>query len=303
MYEYKIGDLAKMLTAALAASRDLGVAEDLGHDKAESDYCERLAIIIDGLAICCANCDMDSSLLKQMRTFERALKTGTTDTRSPVLHARLAALLEGVQDNLEKRKFMFVPADRAKYWNNPRLFGEDFLLTFPREAVFEMRELGNCYAAARGTACVFHCMRVAEYGLRKLAKKLHVTIQDNKKTCPLEYGDWDKVITAIRNKIGHVRQQRKGAKRERSLQMYSSAADHCEYMKDIWRNELSHTRRRYNKGDSLGAINRVRDFVQLIASHEGPKEINERIALLERIQKSLLNSAIYTRLDMELVRE
>jgi hypothetical protein len=86
--------------------------------------------------------------------------------------------------------------------------------------------------------------------------------------------------------VSHVRQQRKGARRERSLQMYSSAADHCEYMKDIWRNELSHTRRRYNKADSLGAINRVRDFVQLIASHEAPKEIEDRIALLEQIKKS-----------------
>jgi hypothetical protein len=73
-----------------------------------------------------------------------------------------------------------------------------------------------------------------------------------------------------------------------------------EYMKDIWRNELSHTRRRYNKAESLAVINRVRDFVQLIASHEVPKEIDERIARLERIKKSLLSSAIYTRLDMEL---
>jgi hypothetical protein len=27
--------------------------------------------------------------------------------------------------------------------------------------------------------------------------------------------------------------------------------DHCEYMKDIWRNELSYTRRRYNKPDPV----------------------------------------------------
>jgi hypothetical protein len=110
--------------------------------------------------------------------------------------------------------FMFVPADEAKYWDNPDIFGVEFLAAFPDDAIIEMREAGNYYADARGTACVFHCMRVAEFGLRKLARKVKATITHTGKKCPLEYGDWDTVITAIKNKIIEIRKLPRGPRRE-----------------------------------------------------------------------------------------
>src|SRR5438270_10803523 len=47
-----------------------------------------------------------------------------------------------------------------------------------------------------------------------------------------------------------------------------TAADHCEYMQDIWRNETAHARRTYNKSESLAALNRVREFVTALANTE-----------------------------------
>jgi hypothetical protein len=172
---------------------------------------------------------------------------------------------------------MFVPADQAEYWDDPEMFGDDFLIGFPKAAVSEMVEAGNCFAAARWTAAVFHCMRVAEYGLRRLAKNLRVTISSKGKTCPIEYGDWDTVITAIRNKIKETRTLPRGPKKQQNLQFYSTAADHCEYMKDIWRNEISHTRRRYNKAESLAVINRVREFVRPLAITDAKKAIKKHM--------------------------
>ncbi len=46
------------------------------------------------------------------------------------------------------------------------------------------------------------------------------------------------------------------------LQFYSAMADQCEYIKDIWRNEIAHTRRTYSKEEALGVINRVKEFVK-----------------------------------------
>jgi len=284
MREYKLGDLALVLTSAMAASRDLLAAEEFGKDRMHVEYCENLAVMLDGLAICCTNFNADSSLITQLRSFEASLKANAPDARPSVLHTRLATLIEGIQNNLELRKFMFVPADQAHYWDNVELFGDEFLISFPTTAVMEMYEAGNCYAAGRSTACVFHCMRVAEHGLRRLANKVRIKITHKGKTCPLEYGDWDKVITAIKNKILEVRQRPKGPKAAAALQLYSDLADHCEYMKDIWRNELSHTRRRYNKAEALAVINRVREFVQLLARHEAPREIKKRAAKLKRIE-------------------
>jgi len=298
MDEYRIGELAQMLTRVLIFCRNLAVAEDLGQDKADHDYCEQIRASVDGLAACCSNFQVDRALLLQMRNLDTQLKNGTADTRSPVLHARIAMLIDGVQENLNSRKFMFMPADEAWYWNNADVFGNDFLFTFPRAAVFEGFEAGNCYAASRHTACVFHCMRVAEYGLRKLARKLKVKISDKGKNCPLEYGDWDKVITASRNAIAEARRLPRGPKKEEGLQFYSRAADHCEYMKDIWRNETSHTRRRYSKSEALAVINRVRDFISLLSEKDARREVNKRIKRKQRAESSHASGKLVSLRDL-----
>ena len=285
MYEYKIGDLALMLGGLTSAWRDLGTSDALRQPISTDEFCGNLAVVLHGLGILCQNFNADSSLLEQIKTLEKQLKTGTADRREGVLRARLGAIAEGIQNNLNDRKFMYMPPEEASYWNNPEIFGRYFILSFPEKAAFEMLEAGKCFAAARGTACVFHCMRVAEYALRKLARRLRVTIGDRGKKCPLEYGDWNKVITAIRNKIGEIRRFPAGPAREKQLQFYSSAADHCEYMKDIWRNELMHTRRFYSRSETLGVLNRVRDFIE-------PFLLNERDALKELSKRSSGKSQI-----------
>jgi hypothetical protein len=200
MYEYKLGDLAQMLTGVLSAERDLIAAEALGAQKPDAEYCKNLSICIDGLAICCANFDADPSLIEQMRRLEQELKAGIADTGCPVLHVRLRSIIEGVQNNLESRKFMYMPKEDALYWNNVTLFGVDFGTVFPIEAMLELGELGKCFATSRATACVFHCMRIAEYGLRILANRVGVKLTDKGKPQPIDYGTWDKVIQQIRLK-------------------------------------------------------------------------------------------------------
>jgi|GEM_PF-5473185 len=295
MYEYRLGDLAKMWTAILAADRDLMAAEATGKDRPSPDYCQQLAVCVDGLAICCQNFDADPSLVDQMKTLEGELKDSSADTRCAVLHARLRAIIDGVQNNLDSRKFMYIAQEDAKYWNNLQLFGSDFGTVFPVEATFELGELGKCFAASRAIACVFHSMRIAEYGLRILAKRVGVRLTDKGKPVPIEYGTWDKVIQGIRNKIAEARKQSIGPKKERALQFYAAAADHCEYMKDIWRNEIAHARHRfYTREETLGVVSRVRLFCTLIAEHEIPKDprkylakINERVRELQSHHEGL----------------
>lgn len=75
-------------------------------------------------------------------------------------------------------------------------------------------------------------MRVAEYALRLLARNVKITLTHKGKTHPIEYAEWDQVITQIKNKISAVRQLSKGRPKDDVLKLFSSAADHCEYMKD-----------------------------------------------------------------------
>jgi len=276
-----------MLGALTNVNRDLGTSDRLQQPICTDEFRLNLSLVLNGLGILCKNFEADPSLLEQMQALEMELKTNNADLRESVLHARVNAIANGIENNLNARKFMFMPVDHASYWNNPEIFGRYFVLSFPEAASFEMLEVGKCFAAARGTACVFHCMRVAEYGLRKLARRLRVTIGDHGKKCPLEYGDWNKVIIAIRNKITKIRQHPAGAKRERSLQFYSSVADQCEYLKDIWRNEVMHARRFYSKSETLGVINRVRDFIEpfLLKEKDAGKELERRSRRIQRIQR------------------
>ena len=54
----------------------------------------------------------------------------------------------------------------------------------------------------------------------------------------------------------------KGPKRQEKLELLSDAADHCVFMKDIWRNSVSHTRNPYKKSEAIAALDRVRDFMR-----------------------------------------
>jgi hypothetical protein len=104
-------------------------------------------------------------------------------------------------------------------------------------------------------------MRVAEHGLRALAKKLRVALTYKGKHQPIEFADWEKMITAIRNKVNTARETFSGKKRAETIQRYSDLADHCSYMKDIWRNEVSHTRKPYVDREALIVLQRVRGFM------------------------------------------
>ena len=277
MFEYSIDDLVLMVSGLLTSSNMANFAKAPSDPIADRDFIVAITVCLDGLHKLGSAIELDSSLLSQISDLRGETESGACALPAILLKDRLATIIKGVNDNLRSRKFMYVPRDQAAYWDNIDLFGDDFVIGFPKAALLEMMEAGNCYAAGRWTACVFHSMRVAEYGLRGLARRLKVTITHKGKQCPLDYGDWDTVITAIKNKIRDIRQKPRGPKRERELQFFSEAADHCEYMKDIWRNEISHTRRRSTKSESLAALNRVKDFVTPLAKPQADSVIRKRL--------------------------
>lgn len=174
-------------------------------------------------------------------------------------------LREAIEADLKKGHFVFVPSEKAKLLEQ---------MPSQWEAVWE--KISNCrfdteeavysYCLGRNTASVFHSMRVAEHGLRRIAQKVGVKLTDKGKPQPIEFATWDKVITGIRNEITAARLLPQGPRKNRKLQFYSDAAENCIYMRDIWRNEVSHTRKRYNDEEALGVLNRVRDFMQLLVN-------------------------------------
>lgn len=182
------------------------------------------------------------------------------------LAERLSTLRELIESELRVRRFLYLPREKVKYWLEGGFtnFGTAYD-KFP-VARSNIDSACHCFAVEEYTASAFHSMRVAEFGLRWMAKQLKVTISHKKKIVPIEYGDWEQVLTAAKGKIEEAHRLPKNAKREDELKFYSDVADHCGYMKDLWRNELAHARREYSEPESLAVLNRVCEFMKRLAT-------------------------------------
>ena len=189
-------------------------------------------------------------------------------THTPVKHAEVLwtlVQLRGLMINeMMGRLFLCVPDPQIRKYEGVQPMGKEVDEIFPK-ARYDIAEAFNCIALDRATAAVFHAMRVAEHGLRLLAKKLKVKLTHKGKPRPVESATWDMVITAIKNKITHAHTLPHGSRRQKQLTYYSDMADRCSYMKDLWRNDIMHTRKSFNVDEASGALQRVTDFMKLLA--------------------------------------
>lgn len=204
--------------------------------------------------------------LAEISMIEQYLAHDATISR---MYSEIQRLSQQLIKDLTGRKFLIIAPLKGELVDNDHLFGEPVTLACPN-AANDIKEAGNCLAIESHTATVFHLMRVAEHGLRMLAKSLRVKLTDSGHVQAIETADWDKVITGLKNKILSVRQNiPKGSRRDLQLGVYSDLADHCLFMKDIWRNSVSHTRKPYKPHEALTAFDRVRDFMTALAQARG----------------------------------
>jgi hypothetical protein len=251
---------------------DVGVERLCGRpesplEEEEADgYCEALRHAFDD---CRDQGILDTDLKMAIATAISRLR------RREYTSTSLAMALRDLRSKLNRRlnevKFARIPEWAVEYFEQEQLFGEGVSNAFP-EAHADIKAAGNCIAAELYTAAVFHLMRVAELGLRRLARKLKAKVTRDGKTQPIEYTVWDHVITACHNRIKAARTLSPGVKREAALMRYSDTADHCLFMKDIWRNNTAHTRRPYSQHEAIAAYGRVRDFIQSVVSVLGDRK-------------------------------
>jgi hypothetical protein len=200
-----------------------------------------------------------------MRVWRLTTELGNGTRFTPAVLARdLQGIMFQAYNAISKRNFAYIPPGNDQYFEQEKLFG-DKVYDKIEAARIDIKAAGNCFAAELYTACIFHLMRVSEFGLRELAQSLNVTITHTGSMIPLEYGEWDTIITNINNKIVAARQLPRDAPREEQLQKHSEQSQHCLFIKDIWRNAVSHARKPYTVDEALAAMGRVKDFMQFLA--------------------------------------
>jgi hypothetical protein len=106
---------------------------------------------------------------------------------NPCCAETLIHQLEGIHNQLKialsLHKFAHIAPNVQDYFEQEQLFGGVIYELFP-EARNDIRNAGNCLAASLPDAAVFHLMRVAEHGLRALARKIKVGITHKGKPTP-----------------------------------------------------------------------------------------------------------------------
>jgi hypothetical protein len=180
-----------------------------------------------------------------------------------------ASLEEFIHDALEERHFAYIEPSKAKFFEQDELFGNGVALSFPSTAA-DIKDAGNCLASGLDTAAVFHLMRIAERGLRILARDRRVKIKKTK----LDYAEWQTVIDGITKKIEEMAKARRGPKKSEALEFYRGALGEFYAFKDAWRNHVMHSRERYDENQALSAFQHVSEFMKRLSTRLSEAKIS-----------------------------
>ena len=104
-------------------------------------------------------------------------------------------------------------------------------------------------------------MRVAEIGLRALARERRMTIRRK----PLEWANWQDILRELRVKIAKIAQRRAGPSRDAALEFYRGALGEFEAFKDAYRNNVMRVRVTYDEHQALSVMNHVREFMTCLS--------------------------------------
>ena len=116
----------------------------------------------------------------------------------------------------------------------------------------------------RHTASVFHFVRVAEHGLRAIAKERKVQLPKSKK---IEYAQWGEVISALSKEIERIQNNVKlGPHKEEALAFYTGVVANLTHIKDKYRNSVMHARASFDEAAAQTAMTRTKELMETIAA-------------------------------------
>lgn len=182
----------------------------------------------------------------------------------PEMRGRRFASIEAAKDVYLSEMLGDPPNVPKKEKRGPSPIWLNIWKRFP-SAKEDCEETVYCFALERNTACVFHAMRVAEIGLRALARQMKVKLPRKKR---LEWAQWQELLREMSVKTEHIAKTAKaGPAKDESLEFYNGAIGQFYGFKDEFRNQVMHVRKTYDQFEAARALTRVRDFMEKLAHH------------------------------------
>lgn len=196
--------------------------------------------------------------------FGRAMQSKPRSPRD--VGGELLALMQALQDDLNFKYFYWYPDDMAKLLLHVTSDWAPAIAAFP-SSESDVEAATDCAALNHPEGAIFYAMRVAEAGMRAVARERKVRLPKGK---ALEYAEWHAIIAEIDKKREDIaRNAKAGPKKDRALAFYSGTSAHLHSFKDRYRNPVSHLRtdRPYTQEEALSALRQVRDFMNDLSAH------------------------------------
>jgi CYTH domain-containing protein len=166
------------------------------------------------------------------------------------------------------RKFVLIESNKASYVDNEKLLGEAVYEAFS-SARFDIKEAGNCFAVECWTAAVFHLMRVAEHGLRALARDRRIRLP---KKAEITLATWEDLIRQLEDAESAIQKYPKTLAREAQLRFYHGVMMELRALKNKFRNPAMHTRGAYDVHDASSALGHVSKLMQTLSRRISEKK-------------------------------
>ena len=237
--------IAKVVEIAQTASGEPGEKVKASLDKplAElEELCEALGLKV---------------AIQKVGTIRANLKE--TDLKKSDMASDFKGLEEIIAYEIKSHLFLYIEPGKVRFYSSLHLFGEEVSDQFP-SAIFDIEEAGKCLALNRGTACVYHLMRVLEIGLYALGNNLGIEKMGK---------NWHNAIEQIESVI---RDLPKGNERKRA---YSEIATHFMHVKEAWRNRTAHIGQVYTDEKAEQIFENVRGFTQILATRLSEKPASQ----------------------------
>ena len=173
----------------------------------------------------------------------------------PAVRDAMLELQGRMRDELSHMEIWLVSKEERRLLR-PGPFGPSYDATKFRSARDDIEEAAKCLAFGRGTACVFHLMRVMEVGLRALAASLNDESLDPKRN-----PSWDAILKKCDHQLT-LRIADRSTEWRLDNDFYAEAVAQLHAVKDAWRNPTMHIERRYMPDEAEDVWSGVRSFMR-----------------------------------------
>jgi hypothetical protein len=172
------------------------------------------------------------------------------------LQQRLGEAVNTMRRELSTILLFSIAPEREDYFTNVQPFGKLVAAAFP-EVGFDVEEAAKCLALDRGTATVFHLMRVMEEGLKYVASLLGIPYAPS----------WESYISQISTRVAD-KHDHKSVDWKRDESFFKGILGDLEAIKIAWRNPTMHIVRNYSDSEAEDVFKAVKTLMLELAARK-----------------------------------